>query len=128
MSDDTAAEVIEVAHAWDRAMVTNDPDAIGAFMSDDWTIVSGDGSVGDKPGFLDLIRSGALTHSVMESHDLNVRLYGDTAVMTGRGASGGRYKGDQFYLVERMSCVFVRQDGRWRCVLTHLSEISLTED
>lgn len=122
------AEVIEVAHAWDRAMVSNDPDAIGAFMSDDWTIVGGDGSVGDKARFLDLVRSGMLTHDVMESHDLSVRLHGNTAVMIGRGVSGGRYDGDRFYLVERMSCVFVKQDERWRCVLTHLSEIALTED
>jgi hypothetical protein len=30
-------------------------------MADDWTIVSGDDSVGDKPSFLELIRSAALT-------------------------------------------------------------------
>ena len=26
-------ELIGVAHAWDRAMVTNDPEAIGAYMA-----------------------------------------------------------------------------------------------
>jgi ketosteroid isomerase-like protein len=60
----------------------------------------------------------------MESDDLKVRVYGDTAVVTGRGVSGGQYQGQSFYLVERTSCVFVRQQGRWRCVLTHLSQIA----
>ena len=117
-------ELIEVARAWDRAMVTNDPDAIGAYMADDWTIVGPDGSVGDKTTFLELVRSGKLTHDVMESHDMKVRVYGETAVVIARGVSGGLYRGESFHLVERASCVFVRQQSRWRCVLTHLSQIA----
>jgi ketosteroid isomerase-like protein len=60
----------------------------------------------------------------MESHDLEVRVYGDTAVVTSRGVSGGKYQGQAFREVERSSCVFVREDGQWRCVLTHLSRIA----
>jgi ketosteroid isomerase-like protein len=119
-------EIISVAHAWDRAMVANDPDAIGTYMADDWTIIGPDGSVGDKATFLELVRSGKLTHDVMESHDIKVRLYGDTAVVTARGVSGGQYQGEFFQLVERVSCVFVMQQGQWRCVLTHLSQVSDT--
>jgi ketosteroid isomerase-like protein len=104
-------------------MVANDADTIGNYMADDWTIIGTDGSVGDKATFLELVRSGALTHDVMESHDLNVRVYGDTAVVTARGVSGGKYQGEPFYLVERASCVFVRQEGQWKCVLTHLSQL-----
>lgn len=117
-------ELIGVADAWDRAMITNDAATIGPYMADDWTIIGPDGSVGDKATFLELVRSGNLTHHVMESHDLKVRVYGDTAVVTGRGVSGGQYQGQSFYLVERTSCVFVRQQGRWKCVLTHLSQIA----
>jgi ketosteroid isomerase-like protein len=117
-------EMIEVANQWDRAMVENDANAIGEFMADDWTIIGSDGSVGDKASFLALVKSGILSHDVMESHDAKVRVYGDTAVMTARGISGGRYQGQPFHEVERTSCVFVRQGGRWRCVLTHLSRIA----
>jgi ketosteroid isomerase-like protein len=31
-------ELIRLAHAWDRAMVENDAEAIGSFMADDWVI------------------------------------------------------------------------------------------
>lgn len=123
MISDPAEDVLRVAHEWDRAMVENDADAIGRFIADDWVIVGADGTVGDKATFLDLVRSGELTHDVMESHDLTVRLFGDRAVVTGRGVSGGEYRRWPFRLVERQSCVFVRQGGSWRCVLTHLSRI-----
>jgi ketosteroid isomerase-like protein len=126
MGSSVEEELIGVAHDWDRAMVTNDAEAIGAYMADDWTIIGPDGSVGDKVTFLELVRSGALTHDVMESHDSKVRVYGDTAVVIARGISGGQYQGESFHLVERATCVFVRQQNRWRCVLTHLSQIAQT--
>jgi ketosteroid isomerase-like protein len=124
VSDQDKLELIEACHAWDQAMVTNDADAIGAFMSDDWIIIGSDGKTGDRATFLGLIRSGALTHDVMESHDMDVRIYGETAVVVGRGVSGGKYQGHAFREVERVTCVFVRQSGRWKCVLTHLSRIT----
>ena len=118
------AELIALAHAWDRAMVGNDADAIGRYMADDWIIIGSDGSIGEKAGFLALIASGALTHDVMTSEDLRVRVYGETAVVTARGVSGGRYQGRPFRETERSSSVFVRQGGQWRCVLTHLSRLA----
>jgi ketosteroid isomerase-like protein len=124
MRGSTRDELITVAHAWDAAMVANDAEAIGQYMADDWTIVGPDGRVSNKATFLELVRSGALSHDVMETHDLSVRLYGDTAVTLARGISGGKYQGQPFREIERVSCVFLRQDGRWKCVLTHLSRLA----
>jgi ketosteroid isomerase-like protein len=118
------AELSATAHAWDRAMTTNDAEAIGRFMAEDWIIVGPDGSVDRKDRFLSLIASGDLTHDVMTSEDLMVRLYGDTALLIAKGVSGGTFKGQAFRDVERSSNVFVRRDGQWICVMTHLSKIA----
>ena len=124
MGRGTRDQLITLAREWDDAMISNDADAIGQFMADDWAIVGSDGRVGDKATFLELVRSGTLSHDVMETHDLSVQVYGDTAVTLARGISGGNYQGQPFREVERVSCVFVRRDGRWRCVLTHLSRLT----
>ncbi len=124
MAGTIEAELIGVAKDWDRAMVENDPDAIGRYMNDDWIIVGADGSMTNKASFLELVRSGALSHDVMQSDDLTVRVYGDTAVVLCRGISGGTYRGKPFREVERSSSVFVKQGGEWRCVLTHLSRLA----
>ena len=124
LTSDSHAELVAVSADWDRAMTANDADAIGRHMADDWTIVGSDGSIGDKATFLALVRSGALSHDVMTTEDLQIRVYGDTAVTVARGVSGGRYQGQPFRELERASCVFVRQEGRWRCVHTHLSRLA----
>jgi ketosteroid isomerase-like protein len=120
-------ELIALATEWDRAMVENDADAIGRYMADDWTIIGSDGHVGDKASFLALVQSGVLSHDVMESHDMRVRVYGEAAVVVSRGVSGGTYQGQPFRELERVSCVFVRDEGQWRCVLTHLSRLSQSD-
>ena len=117
------AELIGVVRDWDRAMVGNDPEEIGRCIADDWVIIGTDGNVVDKATFLAWVRSKELTHDVMESHDMDVRVYGNAAVVIGRGVSGGQFRGRAFLLVERTSCVFVRDQGSWKCALTHLSSL-----
>ena len=116
-------ELIALSNEWDLAMVRNDADAIGRYMADDWTIVGPEGSMIDKATFLGLVKSGALTHDVMESDDFSIRDYGSTAVMLARAVSGGKYQGQAFREVEQTSNVFVKQQGQWKCVLTHLSRL-----
>ena len=121
MSGNVEDELRAVVAAWDRAMVQNDARAIGRFMADEWTIIGPDGSSSDKARFLGLIDSGALTHDVMQSEDVTVRVYGDAAVVLAHGVSSGTYRGQPFREVERQSNLFIRQGTGWRCVLTHLS-------
>ena len=120
---DVSVELQAVAAAWDRAMIGNDADAIGRFMADDWTIIGPDGLVSGKGAFLAHIREGRLTHHTMTTEDIQVRAYGDVAVLLARGVSAGTFDGRPFEEVERQSNVFVKRDGRWLCVLTHLSKL-----
>src|SRR5688572_20363066 len=117
-------EIRDVVTGWDEAMVGNDPTVIGSFMAEDWVIVGPDGSVDGKERFLALIASGELSHDVMDTRDMQVRVYGQMAVTVASGTSGGRFRGSSFLLTERASCVFVKDQGRWVCVLTHLSSLA----
>jgi len=116
-------QLAAMAAAWDRAMISNDPQAIGRFMADDWLIVGSDGGTTDKPTFLEQVRSGRLTHDTMTTTDIEVRQYGDVGVLLATGVSAGTFQGHRFREHERQSNVFVRTNGDWRCVLTHLSRL-----
>jgi uncharacterized protein (TIGR02246 family) len=123
MASEEYRELVDVVRAWDEAMVANDAAAIGRFMADDWIIVGPDGSIGARERFLSFITSGDLTHDTMTSENLDIRVLGDSAVVVARGVSAGVFQGRQFREHERSSSVFVRRDGRWVCVHTHLSRL-----
>jgi ketosteroid isomerase-like protein len=116
-------EFLKLDKEFAEAIVKNDPEAIGQFVADDWIIIDPDGGVVDGARFFDVIKSGALTHEMMNSEDLRVRVYGDSAVVTGFTRTKGKFMGQEFSTQERATDVFVKRDGRWQCVLTHLTRI-----
>ena len=107
-----------------NAIVKNIPEEIRQFVSDDWIIINADGGIIDRQRFLEVIKSGTLTHEMMESDDIRVRVYGDSAVVSAITRSKGKFMGQEFTTHERSTDVFVRRDGRWRCVLTQLTGLT----
>ena len=123
MSGDQAHQaVLAVAKAWGAAIVSNDADAIGRFVADDWVIVS-DTGVSRKQQFLSLVDSGDLTPDSMTLIEgtERVRVYGDTAVMTGRVTNRANYKHETFDADEWTTDVFRHIDGEWKCVVTQIT-------
>jgi ketosteroid isomerase-like protein len=120
-SESLEEELRQFGKMWDAAMVGNDADEIGRFMSEDWVIVGSEGGITSKEEFLEWIRSGDLTHSRMDSDETRIKIYGDAGVVTSRGTSAGKYKGQPFSLYEWSSSVFIRQEGIWICVHTMLT-------
>jgi len=114
-------EVLKVEEEFGQAMIKNDADKIGTFLADDWIIIDPDGGIIDKVRFLSAIRSGALTHEAMDSQDVRVRVFGTTTIVTALTSSKAKYMGQEFSTRERATDVFVKLDGKWQCVITHLT-------
>lgn len=110
-------------HDWNEAIVANDARAIGRFAHPDWVFVGADGVV---PGaqFLESVASGMVTHDFMTSDLHSARVIGDVAVLVARVRNSGTWDGSAFHLDEWTSDVFVRRDGGWECLLTHLTSVS----
>jgi ketosteroid isomerase-like protein len=117
-------EIMKLEHEFGQAMIKNDAEAIGRFLADDWIIIDPDGGTIDRSRFLDVIKSGALSHETMNSEDARVRIYGDTAMVTELTTTKGNYMGQEFTTQERATDVFVKQNGRWQCVLTQLTRFT----
>jgi ketosteroid isomerase-like protein len=114
-------QLVEVAEDWAEAIVSDDPGRIAGFMADEWVIVSASG-IDPRETFLSLVASGDLTHSAMDLRTRpRVRIYGDTAVVTGRVTNTAHYRGERFDADEWTTDVFVRRRGRWLCVLSHIT-------
>lgn len=119
--DPVHARLITLAKDWADAIVSNDATRIGGFMADDWVIVSESG-VSAKEQFLSLVESGELTHSAMTGVSRpRIRVYGETAVLTARVTNTAHYMGQRFDADEWTTDVFVNRNGRWLCVLSHIT-------
>jgi ketosteroid isomerase-like protein len=123
-SDQVEGELLKREKDFASAVVNNDADAIGKFLADDWVIIDPDGSIIDRVRFLDVIKSGQLTHEFMESEDVRIRSYGNSAVVTALTKTKGKFAGQEFTTQERATDFFVKRDGSWQCVFSQLTKFN----
>ena len=117
-------DLLKLENEFAEAIVKNDLEGIGRLVTDDWIIIGPDGEIVDRARFFEVIKSGTLTHDMMESEDLRVRVFGDSAVVTALTRTRGKFMGQDFSTQERATDVFVKRDGRWQCVLSHLTRFT----
>jgi Domain of unknown function (DUF4440) len=122
-AEDTAG-VVAAQRAWSDSVLTNNADVIAEQLRGDGVIVTPDGII-SADQFLDAIRTSALSHSRMEAApdpdgDPQVRVYGDTAVLTQRVLSTEVAGPNTRDNDEWTTTVFVRPHGRWQVALIHL--------
>jgi ketosteroid isomerase-like protein len=106
---------------WADAIVANDAERIGAFAEPDWVLVGPEGGPGQRERFLALVASGDLTHSAMTFDVLDVRVYGEVAVVLSHSTNQGSWQGTPFGADEWVTDVFVRRSGGWRCAISALT-------
>ena len=111
------------ADAWDKAIVRKDRAAIEASMADDFRQIDRAGNVETKKSFVDGLMSSDLQIDPYAVEDFDVRLYGDTALLSGRTRMTGRYQGLPFASHSRYIDVYVRQGDTWKIVSVQISPI-----
>jgi ketosteroid isomerase-like protein len=124
LKKEAIAEIQQFEERFSSALARNDVGELQIYLSDDWSIVSGDGGVIDRARFLKVIGSGDLKHSQMSFSEPSIRVYGDTALVTSHAQSGGSYKGVVFKTDEMGTDVIVKKGGKWVCVFTQLTTIA----
>lgn len=114
-------EIRKVCQEWDKSIEENDVEAMATYMSEDWVIVGSEGGIIKKESFLSSVEKGTLVHSLMDFEDLRVKVYRETAVVTSRGTSSGKWMDKPFSYYEWSSNTFIKDGDRWVCVLTMLT-------
>ena len=111
------------ADAWDQAIVRKDRAAIEANMAADFRQIDGAGHVETLKSFVDDLMAPALRIDPYAVEDFEIRLYGDTALLSGRTRMTGSYEGKPFKTHYRYIDVYVRRDGVWKIVSVQISKL-----
>ena len=108
--DELALEAAE--DAFNRAMVTNDVDAIRKCITPQCVLVTPENGSVSGDVVLEAIRSGVLGHDTMRKRTHLIRVFGDVAFVTGRGENTGWFRGEPIQADEWITDVYRRVDGR----------------
>jgi ketosteroid isomerase-like protein len=120
----TIAALTKQADAWDKAIVAKARPAIEANMAADFRSIDGAGTVENKQVFVDGLMDPKLTIDPYTVEDFDVRLFGDTALLSGRTRMTGRVDGTPFTSHYRYIDIYVKRGGAWQIVSVQITRLA----
>ena len=117
--------LMQMERDWSQAYLKADLAAIERIEAADYTYIDSQATAGDRSQDLAELKSGVWKAQSDSVDELKVRVFGNTAVVTGRNTlKGAQYKGKDMSGQYRFTDVFAQRDGRWQAVATHISKIA----
>jgi uncharacterized protein (TIGR02246 family) len=115
----------EIQQELSAAWIARDRAAIERLIAPDWSVthVTGQRMTRDEV-FRTMLESDATQMTASTADEIDVRVFGDAAVVTGRTHAEGTQSGAPFDIRLRFTDVFVRRDDRWQAVASHATQIA----
>lgn len=116
-------EIGEVRRGLEQAIARRDAVSLERMLSPDFVHIGGNGALQDKAAFIQhTLGRPALPEASSATDEVLTRVYGNTAVVTGRQVS--KDKATAPGEATRFSVVFVRENGQWRAVSLHTTRLA----
>ena len=113
---DIEQQILQLEQQRMRAMMDADAETLNRVLADDLTYIHTNAALDSKESFIGALSSGALNYESIASTDAQVRVYGDTAVVTGNGDVRVTSNGRRNRFSIRYTDVYAQRDGRWQMV------------
>ena len=104
-----------------HAQITANAADLDRLYAEDFIGIGPSGTVRTKAQVIADFTSGSLRFQSITTGDVQWRIYGDTAVETGRSTMSGQDKDKVVPRDNRFTRVWVKRGGRWQLVANHYS-------
>ena len=108
---------------WAAALVKADKAVVDRIVAPEWVLTTPDGQMQTKAQADAELASGAMKFASFHLDDLQVKVYGDTAIAFGLETEKSTFNGKDVSGQYRFTDVFVKRGGRWMAVATHVSMV-----
>jgi len=90
--------------------------ALATLLGDDLVYTHSSAAVDSKASYLESLTSGRVTYKVIKPTDLQVRVFGDLAIIHGVAAMNVDANGQAIVNTLRFTDVWAKRDGRWQMI------------
>jgi ketosteroid isomerase-like protein len=108
--------LMQMERDWGQAQIKNDFATVEKILAKDWVGIDYDGQVVDRAQMLAHMKTGSSTLQSEELSDMKVRVFGSTAVVTGKDSEKSTDRGKDSSGKYVWTDVFVMHNGVWQVV------------
>ncbi|HRW98655.1 MAG TPA: nuclear transport factor 2 family protein [Cyclobacteriaceae bacterium] len=109
----TEAQVLKISSRKSDWMVKQNVDSLKVLMDNQFLFIHSNGWTQSAKDFFDDFTSGKLVYTRIEPIEASVRIFNETAVLTGKGKFSGTVDGKPFELPLIYTEVYVLKNQRW---------------
>ena len=113
---DATGEIRALELAHNDAIARGDVAVVDKMTRKDFTFITTRGFLVSKAQMLKGLADGAFNYEYRQIYDLQIRVYGDAAVVTGRSVHTIQENGKDSSDANRYTRVYVRENGNWLAV------------
>ena len=117
-------ELIKLEEEWHNAYVRHDAEPLERILIDDYIAVYSNGKSANKTQSIEDLKADKSIYDYSTPYDMDMRFYDNTVVIIGRTKDKWKnQKGEDLTAEYRWTDVFVKRNGRWRCVAAQVVRI-----
>lgn len=113
-------ELTRIEDGWLEASIHGDAKLAAELLAEDYQGMTQSGAVEDKAQFVAEVKAGSLRADSFYQDERSVRIFGETAVSTGRLS----LKGEGGITQTRYTRVYVKRQGRWQLIIMQTTRIT----
>ena len=121
---DVAKELAQIEQKIVKAWLEGDRKTIESILAPDWSVIDLTGRLLTRAQVLQELGSGERKIESGSIDDLNVRTFGNIAIVTGRSVLTGTYQGNRVSVVQRFTDVFAKREGGWQVVASQGTQVA----
>ena len=116
-------ELTRLESVWNEAHLRGDAATLDKLWAEDLFVTVPDMPVMNKEESLAIWKSGKMKFDIYRTSDLRIRVYGDSAVVTGQLVRIRDSNNKEFEDDWRFTKVYIRRQGKWLVVTWHGSHV-----
>jgi ketosteroid isomerase-like protein len=98
------------------AVIKGDVATLDTLTADDYMMINLNGQLADKSTTMNNIKTGSIKLTANDVSDMKVRIYGNTAIVTGKSTAKGSIGGRELKGPVMFTRVYVKNNGKWQSV------------
>lgn len=115
--------LLQLDNEWNESYPRRDVSALDRIIAEDWVCIDGAGQVITKRQLLGRVQSSTAFFDPYKFDEIVLRMFKDSAIVTGRLSGTKRGNDGTFYLEQRYTRVYVRRNDRWQAVATQVTVV-----
>jgi ketosteroid isomerase-like protein len=119
--DAASSKILALEDKWNAPYKRGNVAAMESLLAADFIITVEDGSTFSTSGYIAHNGDSSLRVEITEMSGLNVRMHGNTAVVTGGYHEKGTSKSMPYEYRDRFTDVWMNVNGKWQVIASHYS-------